>query len=171
MTRSQKTPRWTRLGLLTAILASSGCYSYALIQPDAVAPGDGVRVLVTRQGAVELAEVTEVAWEQPIFDGTVLGVEDDDLLLQVPVGERQVGFLSSQLHQTVRVPTSEIVSFQRRQLNTTTTALAIGGAAGLATLLVVYIVSEHRSGQGNGEPPPPDDLLLRFNLLSFPFGR
>lgn len=169
--RVRRNSVWAGLAALTVLVTSSGCYSYTLTQPEAVAPGDGVRVLVTREGAVQLAEVTEVRWEAPVFDGTVVGVEEDDLLLQVPVGERQVGFLTSSLNQTIRVPTSEIVSFQRRSLNTLATGFSIAGAVGFGTALVLYIVSEHRSGEGEGEPPPPDDLLMRFNIFSLSFGR
>lgn len=169
--RARKISGWRGLGALVMLATSSGCYSYTLTQPDAVAPGDGVRVLVTRQGAVELAEVTEVRWEAPVFDGTVVGLEEDDLLLQVPVGERQVGFLSSDLNQTIRVPTSEIVSFQRRRLNPVATGLSIAGAAGLGTLFVLYIVSEHRSGDDGSGGPPPVDFRLRMNVFSLSLGR
>lgn len=169
--RVRRNPGGRGLAVLTLLFTASGCYSYTLTQPEAVAPGDGVRVLVTREGAVQLAEVTEVRWEAPVFDGMVVGLEDDEILLQVPVGQRQVGFLSSTLNQTIRVPTSEIVSFQRRSLNALATGFSIAGAVGFGTALVLYIVSEHRSGEGGPEPPPPDDLLLRFNLFSLPFGR
>lgn len=169
--RPRKNSSWTVFGTLAVLATSSGCYSYTQTRPDAVSPGDGVRVLVTREGAVELAEVTEVRWESPTFDGTVVGLEDSDLLLSVPVGERQVGFLSSDLNQTIRVPTAEIVSFQRRSLDPIATGFSIAGAVGLGTALVLYIVSEHRSGNGGTPPPPPDDLMMGFNIFSFSLGR
>lgn len=164
--------RTSTLGLLAAVtLSASGCYTYTLTTPDMAAPGEGVRVLMTREGATELAEVTQVAWEAPVVDGTLVGREGDDLLLSVPVGPRDVGFVGTDLRQTVRVPTSEIVSFQRRSLSTTNTALGVAGLTAAATGLVLYIISEHRAGDNDPDPPPPEDLRMRLRLFSISFGR
>jgi hypothetical protein len=167
-----KNPRRTTFGLLaTAVLSTTGCYTYTLTTPDTAAPGEGVRVLMTREGAAELAEVTQVAWEAPVVDGTLVGREGDDLLLSVAVGPRDVGFVGTDLRQTVRVPTSGIVTFQRRSLNVTNTVLSLAGVTAAGVGLVAYIVSEHRDGGNGGEPPPPDDLRFRFRLFSLSFGR
>ena len=169
MTKNRRKPI---LGLLAALmLSTTGCYTYTLTTPDMAAPGEGVRVLMTREGAAELAEVTQVAWEAPVVDGTLVGQEGDDLLLSVAVGPRDVGFVANDLRQTVRVPTSEIVTFQRRSLNVTNTVLSLAGVTAAGVGLVVYIVSEHRSGDDRTEPPPPDDLRFRFRLFSLSFGR
>lgn len=175
MTRSRerhvpRTLSWKGLALTALGLSSAGCFSYVPAELETTPPGQGVRVLVTRQGAAELAQISDVVGSAPILDGTVVGVEGRELLLLVPVAQRQVGFMTTNLNQTIRIPTSEIVSFERREFDKFGTAFVLGGVVGAVTAIVVFIVKPR--GAGNSDPEdPPDDLRLNLSLFSFPIGR
>jgi hypothetical protein len=155
--------------LIAVALACAGCYRYVPAQMEATPPGEGVRVLITRAGAAELATVTQIGGDAPVVDGTVLGVEGNELLLSVPVAQRQEGFITSALRQTIRVPTGEVVSFQRREFNSLATALTIGAAAGVVTA-IVFVIADPVRGDIPDPPDPPDDLFQRFSLFSIPIG-
>ena len=167
--RVQRTPRWKGLALIALALSSTGCFRYVPAQIETIPPGQAVRVLMTRQGAAELAEISEVAAAAPIVDGTVVSVEGEELLLRVPVGRRQDGFVSANLDQTIRVPTGEIVSFQRREFDPLASVLVVGGAAGLVAVLVSAIVTARKGEEP--DPDGPEDLRLHLSLFSFSIGR
>lgn len=154
---------------MAVALACAGCYRYVPAQMEATPPGEGVRVLMTRAGAAELATVTEINGDAPLVDGTVLGVEGSVLLLSVPVAQRHEGFMTSSLKQTIRVPTGEVVSFQRRELNALATGLTIGAAAGVVTA-IVFVIAQSVRGSTPDQPIDPDDLLLKLSVFSIPIG-
>jgi hypothetical protein len=148
---------------------TAGCFTYVPAQLETTPPGENVRVLVTRQGASELASVTTVAGDVPSMDGSVVGTEGTDLLLRVAVGERREGFIASSLNQTVRVPVGEILSFQRREVDKLRTGLLVGVAAGVATAVVVFILDPF----GSRDPPSgpdPDELRLDMGVFTIPVG-
>jgi hypothetical protein len=156
---------------LPVALVVSGCFRYVPADVQTTPPGDGVRLLLTRQGTVELASVTEeVEGAVSTLDGEVVRTEGPDLLLQVPVGERQVGFMPTELNQTIRVPLSEILSFERRELDRGATALFVGGTLGLAGIVIYYIM-DARQGDGDGPTVDPPELRKSLALLSIPIGR
>ena len=126
-------------------LVLSGCFRYVPADVQSTPPGDGVRVLLTRQGADELATVREVEGAVSTLDGEVIGTDGTDLLLQVPVGERQAGFMPTAINQSIRIPLSEILTFERRELDRGATALFVGGTLGLAAV-VVYFIMDARQG-------------------------
>ena len=102
---------------------------------------------------------------EPLDDAPGAG----ELLLRVPVGQRQTGFVPSGLSQTIRVPTGEILSFERRELDKAATGLFIGAGVGIAATALIFILDP----SGRGEPEntdPPDDLMLRIGLISIPIG-
>lgn len=125
--------------LLAILIASTaGCYRYVPAQMEATPPGTEVRLLVTRAGTSELTEVVDVEGDAPLVDGTLVEMQNDDLVLSVPVAQRQDGFMTSTIEQRVRVPAGEVVSFQRREINGLLTATAMTGvAAGVAALVLV----------------------------------
>jgi hypothetical protein len=166
----QRPPAWKGLALIALALSCSGCFQYVPAQPETTAPGEGVRVVTTRAGAAELADVSDLADGAPIIDGTLAGVEGQALLLRVPVGRRQDGFMVSAINQTIRIPTSEIVSFQRRQFDKVSTALALAAGAGLVTAVVAFIVKP--SGRDETDPEEgPDDAVVDIRLFRFNIGR
>ena len=127
-------------------------------------------MVTTRRGVAQLADVSEVLGDVPVVDGTLIGVEGEDLLLTVPVGRRQDGFVNSRLNQTIRIPTSEIISFRRKQFDPVSTGLFVAGSAAVLTAVVVFIL--HPSGRENNDPEePPDDAWVEFPIFSFKIGR
>jgi hypothetical protein len=141
----------------------SGCYNYIPTQLEVVPPGQEVQLLVTRAGARDLVEITDVMLGPvPSLRGAVQGVEDGDLLISIPIAMRQEGFIQSELLQTVRVPTDEILSISRRELSVGNTALAVAAsAAGLG--LIVFTILESFGGSSNQEGEEPD-----FSIFSLP---
>ena len=142
----------------------SGCYRYIPTQLEAVPQGGEVQLLVSRQGAQELAEVTDlVQGPAPAVRGAVAGVENGDLLLTVPVAMRQEGFHRNQMVQTVRVPTGEILSVGVRELDKVATGFSIGAAAAGAGLIAFAILEAFGSASNDG-----DGDTNEFTIFSLP---
>ena len=161
---------WKGLVLIVLALSSMGCFRHVPVQVETTAPGESVRVLTTRRGAAELADISDLSDDAPIIDGTFVGVEGQELLLRVPVGRRQEGFISRDINQTIRIPTDEIVSFRLKELDKASTAFVVAGGVGLATAIVAFILQPH--GRQTGAPDDsPDDSLVEFRLFSFTLGR
>lgn len=166
----QGPPGWKGLALIALALSSPGCFRYVPAQLETTAPGEGVRVHTTRRGAAELADISDLGEDAPVIDGTLVGVEGQDLLLLVPIGRRQDGFITTNLNQMIRIPTDEIVSFRRREFDKVATGFVLGGSAGLLTAIVLFIVKPR--GRQNTDPEdPPDDSRVVFRLFSFSVGR
>lgn len=156
---------------LAVAMATTGCYRYVPAQAEATPPGTNVQLLVTREGAREAEEVGALDGSgEPRVRGTVVGTEGDDLLVRVPVAQRQEGFIVNRIDQSVRFPIGEIVSLQRREVNGLATGLVIGGAVAAVTTMVAVIATARRGD--NGDPPdPPEESLISIPLVSFFFGR
>jgi hypothetical protein len=166
----QALPGWKHLALVIFVFSVSGCFRYIPDDPLTLAPGSGVRVLTTRAGAAQLAEVSEIFADVPVVDGTLIGVEGQDVLLTVSVGRRRDGFVNSRLNQTIRIPTEEIISFRRRELDPVATGLTVAGSLGILTAVVVFILDPR--GRENTDPEePPDDAWVEFPIFSFKIGR
>jgi len=160
--------RASKLAIFAIAVTSTGCFRYVPAQLDTTPAGTGVRIMVTRQGADELASVMDVDDNAPVINGTVESVQGNDLLLHVPVGQRQDGFMVTKINQTIRVPTGEIVSFHRKEFNKTGTAFVMAAGLALVTTVVFFIADP----LGNSTTPPddPPELQLRLGLFSIPFG-
>jgi len=157
---------FVRTGVLCgALLVLSGCFKYVPTQLEAMPEGQEVRVFVTRQGALELEEVSEVNGPVPSLSGKLLAHEDRDVLIQVPVARRRDGFHSVNLAQTIRVPTGEIISAERREFDALGTSLLVAGTAGLATTVVLLIMEAYGSAPSPGDDPPVD-----LQLFTIPIG-
>lgn len=158
------------LAALTTLMTGTACYRYVPAEIETTPPGTGVQLLVTRNGAREAEEAGALEGDEPRVKGTVERIEGDDLLLRVPVAQRQRGFTTNQIDQSVRVPIGEIVSFQRREMNALATSLIIGGAVVGVGAMVAVIVDPFGWSNGDTEPPP-DELFLSIPFPSFLFGR
>lgn len=162
----------TRAALAAAalLLPLSGCFSYVPVTLEATPEGEDIRVLVTRQGASELAEVSEIPGEVPALRGTLIGREQNDVLLRVGVGQRQEGFHTISLDQTIRVPSGEILQVERRELDKGKTALLTGGALAGSAFIIVSIMDAF-GGDPGSEPEPPDEIRIPTPFISIPIGR
>ena len=125
---------------------------------------------MTRVGGEQLREVVPDLRDGAPVRGTVAGTDNGNLLLNVPVAERQIGSATQSIEQRIRVPLGEIVSFERRELNGPATALTIGaGAVAIAGLL--FVITEARKGDNPEPPGPPDEAIVEIPILSLLFGR
>ena len=161
----------TRAALMAALLFSSGCFSYTMIPLELAPEGQDVRVLVTREGAAELAEVTEVEGQVPSVNGTIISKEDREILLRVPVAQRRDGFHLASLDQTIRVPTGEILQVERRDFDTGRTLLLGAGAAAGAAFIIISIMEAFGGDTAPGEGPSPEETRIPAPLISIPIGR
>lgn len=148
---------------LAVLLLSTACHKYVPVESRAVAPGEAVRVFVTREGSRELLEVTSDQQPVPSITGSVSGWDGSDLVLRVPVGRRREGFVSGALEQMIRVPEGEILSMERQEADALATgALVAGAVAGSAAIVLLIMKAWGKSPKG-----PGDDPVL---LFSVPFG-
>ncbi|MDZ7778915.1 MAG: hypothetical protein U5R14_03120 [Gemmatimonadota bacterium] len=155
----------------TALLFSlSGCFSYVPATLESTPAGEDVRVLVTRQGASELLEVTDIEGEVPALRGTLMGREANDVLLRVGVGQRREGFHTVSLDQTIRVPSGEILQVERRELDTGKTALLTGGAIAGSAFIIISIMDAF-GGDAGRKPDQPQEIRIPTPFISIPVGR
>jgi hypothetical protein len=136
-------------------LLCSGCFTYVPADPGSVAPGEDLRVHLTRQEALPgLANVTGELGQS--VDGRLVRGDPDQLVLRVPVGTQPGAILTRTLGQDITIPATRVVQLERRQLSRARTGLALaGGAAGLIVALLSF-----GEGVPNPELPPrqePDD--------------
>ncbi len=155
---------------LAVTMATTGCYRYVPAQIEATPPGTGVQLLVTRDGAEEAEVAGALAEGEPRLRGTVVGVEGEQLVLRVPVTRVQEGFIENRIDQAVSVPVTEIVSFQRRELDRLQTGLFIGGAAAAVAGIALLILDPLR-GDPERPGPDPDESVLPLPIFSFTIGR
>ena len=152
---------------MSLALSLPGCFNYIPTQLEATPPGEEVRIMVTPEGVLELSEVTGVDLSNPVVRGEILGREANEILLSVPVGQRQEGFHRMQLNQTIRVPAVEIIRVDRREFSATRTGLLIGGGLGASVFLVKGIIQAFGEVELDNPVDPPE---LNFNLFSVPIG-
>lgn len=159
--------QWIRWGLVAMALGTwTGCYRYVPAQIEATPPGTDVQLLITRNGARQAQEAGVLGVDdEPRVRGTVVGVENEDLLVRVPVAQRQDGFIVNRIDQSIGFPIGEVVSFQRREINALATGLVVGGAAVGVGVLVALLGEALQGGSGDNDPGPDE-----FFLLSIPFG-
>lgn len=155
---------------LVATGALSGCYRYVPTQLEAMPAGEDVRLTITRQGAFELSEVTEITAAAPVVRGEVVRTENGSLLLTVPVGNRRDGIHIVGLGSTIRVPVGEILGVERREFDAVRTGvLAVGTAGVAATVILVIMDSFGTAGRPDG-PVDPEETRVPIRLLSIPLG-
>lgn len=159
-----------QVALLGLLAATSGCFRYIPADVTQTPMGSGARVVMTREGGDELRDVFPDAREGAPVRGTYAGTEGNDILLDVTVAQRQSGMASRPIQQRVRVPVGEVVSFERRELNTpATVSIIAAGAAALAG--IVFIITDARQPEVSDPVVPPDEAIIEIPILSLLFGR
>lgn len=164
----------TRPSLATVIVGAfllTGCYSYTPIPLEVTPNGQDVRILITRQGALELVEVTDVQGEVPSVTGQIVNREGREVLMRVPVGQRRDGFHRVSLEQTIRIPAGEILQVERRDFDRGKTALlGVGFIAGSA-FIITSIMNALGGDTGTDGTAPPDENRIPVPMISIPIGR
>lgn len=158
--------QWIRWGLVAMTLVTwTGCYRYVPAQIEATPPGTDVQLLITRNGARQAQEAGVIGVDdEPRVRGTVVGIENESLLVRVPMAQRQDGFIVNRIDQSIDFPIGEIVSFQRREINSLATGLVVGGAAIGLGALVALVGDALRGGSGDTDPGPDEFFLLSIPI-------
>jgi hypothetical protein len=161
-----KWARWKSVGIGTAVVCLSGCFSYRIAEPATVPEGADVRVHMTRLGFATLPEIPNESG--PSLAGTLVRRTDDQILLRVPVATPPGG-LGGTIGQEVVIPTRDVVRFERREFNASRTGLTAAG--GLLTAVVLYLSFEKGNPPNPDEPEPPEEegftgRLARIVLFS-----
>ena len=149
---------------LTGLL---GCYNYVPTDFTTVPVGEDVRLFVDPEDVPELSEIPATEDLAPVVQGTLVGVEDDAVVVRVPVARRQQGFHTLSLGQSIRVPHDGIISAQLRVLDELKTVGVVSGTVAAATVLIfvgLEIINPVPTTPGDD---PPEFLL---NLFSIPIG-
>jgi hypothetical protein len=150
---------------------TSGCYRYVPTEVALVPPGQDVRLLVTRFGASQLAEVSSNGGQSGSINGKMQGVEGDAILISVPVGERREGFMTVNMTQTIRVPMGEVLDVDRRELDKVGTGFLVGAVAAAGTGIILGIIEAFGGANPIDEPGPIEEFAFVLGRFSFSFGR
>ena len=154
--------RPTRLLVVAATLAASGCFAYVPSSPQEIAPGEGVRLRLSAQEAMRYADLRLP--NPRILEGTLLERSDSELMVEASIGAGHTDRGSQILLQRVTVPLTGILDVESRHLDRFKTGLLVGGSAALVTALVIK--SAWGSGS-EGEQPPDVSEARRIPLLRF----
>jgi len=148
---------------LTGLL---GCYNYVPTDFTTVPVGEDIRLFVDPEDVPELSEIPAGEALTPVVQGTLVGMEDDAVVVRVPVARRQQGFHTLSLGQSIRVPHDGIISAQLRVLDELKTVGVVSGTVAAAALIFVGLEVI------NPAPTTPDDDPPEFllTLFSIPIG-
>lgn len=154
------------VAVLTLLPVSGACYKYLPAQIDPAPPvGQDVRLVVTRDGASELELVSALSNSVvPQIEGKLESTEAASFMIRVRQrnDEAQPGF-GNNIGQIVRVPTSQIIGVELRELDVPMTMFAVGGVVAGGTILLLKIIDA--VGSDNSQDIVDPNLSIRV-----PFG-
>lgn len=139
---------------LVLILCLPACYTFVPAELESIAPGDQIRVFLTRDGVDRLGEAESegiVDVSRPVVAGAVARSGTEGLSLRIPVATRQVGLLRSPLAQQVTLPRVSIVGVEARRLSRFRTAAAVITSTAVIGGVFLLIV---RGGLNRTKAPP-----------------
>lgn len=151
------------------VLGASGCFRYVPTPVGTTPIGSGVQMVVTPDGAEQIEAIVPSEGRAPTVRGTLLGLEDGNIVLSVPVTRRQTGFTGSVISQEIHVPADAVVSFQRREFDQTATIL-IGVAAAAAGTGIAVLLSQSLRGEIPDTPEPPNEFAPGVSIPWITFG-
>ena len=153
--------------LVAAVASTTGCYKYLPSQVDPAPPtGTDVRLVVTRDGAADLAAITDLTSSIPRIEGKVEDTSDGTFTIRVPQGGIDGGVFSD-IGQLVRVPSNQILSVELRELDPVMSALFVGAVGAGSTFLLLKIIDSVGSGNGRDNPDPVLQIRVPFGLGGF----
>ena len=138
------------------LVALSGCYSYATIDPATTQPGASVRARINGETADMLEPL--LGMETRLLTGTVIATASDTMIIEVPTAaSAPTGGAIVRLKQRVSVPRSGMLELESRTLNKGRTTLVVAGSSAAITALIVggYILGPGKE-KLPGEPGGPD---------------
>jgi hypothetical protein len=157
----------TRAAFATALLLTVfGCFSYVPVDYASVPAGHEVRVRVTQNGASELREIVDDYEPRgsPTVSGTLVSRSTEALLVRVPVAVRSEGFFSAELGQDLRIPISDVLDVESRQLDRARTGLLVAGGV-VATLTLIFQIMDSWGERGNPGGLPNDESRVPVGRL------
>src|SRR3954470_20049590 len=130
----------TPLRAALPMLLLAGCYTYAPVQPAAVAPGTGVRARVSASAAEKIAPLLGSS-DARLLAGTLIDNSSAGLIVEVPtMVVAGIAGASQTLNQRVSIAPGELLELETRKLDRGRTTLMVGivtaiaGSAALAAL-------------------------------------
>ena len=141
-----------RLVPVALLLATSGCYAYTRVAPDAVAPGRELRLTLTDLGSAELWR--ELGPRASAVDGLIAARDSSAFRVAVMQVVRSGGTEERWSGEMVRLPQPAVAVVETRRFSRTRTALLAGGMT-VATYLVARLLDRgdgisSRGGRGGG---------------------
>ena len=109
------------------VILLAGCFNYVPTDFTTVPVGEDVRLFVNPGDVPELSEIPAGEDLAPVVQGTLVAMEDDAVVVRVPVARRQEGFHTLSLGQSIRVPHDGIISAQVRMLDQLKTLGIVSG--------------------------------------------
>lgn len=159
--------RPSRLLVLAAAFAASGCFAYVPSSPQELVPGEAVRLRLSAQEAMRYADLRLA--DPRSLEGTFMERSDTEVLVEATVAasDRERG--AQLLVQRVTVPLTGIVDVERKKLDATRTSLVVGGGA----LAVAALIVGNATGWGSDSDDPnenPEARRIPLLKFSLPFG-
>jgi hypothetical protein len=153
------------LAALTAVTVPvlSACHVYVPTELRAVPVGEEVRLYLSRAAAASLPE--EVTVNGALYLGGRLESQAADTVVLGVRMPRDVGVVSQELRQMVKVGTGQIVDVRRQEFSTPRTALLVGAGA-LGAALIINMIFGSEDSQAVADP---DEDLSRVPTLTIPF--
>jgi hypothetical protein len=122
--------------LPAAVLALTGCYSYATIDPATTQPGASVRARINAATADQLAPL--LGMETRLLSGVVIATAPDTMVIEVPTSaSTPVSGGIVTLRQRVSVPRTGLLELESRTLNRGRTTLAVVGTTAAVSSIVI----------------------------------
>lgn len=155
------------VAVVLCALTGSACFSYHVVSPDEVSPGQDIRLRLTVE---EAAKYQDLRLADPrLLEGQLMSAGGFEILVRASIGTGDPTRGTRVLVQDVSVSRSGILEVELREMDRTKTGLLVGGGG------AVIVAAILRSGRGSGRRSGPGDEvpearripLLRFSL---PFG-
>jgi hypothetical protein len=144
--------------------STTGCYKYLPSQTDpAPASGENLRLVVTRDGAADLAAITDLTSSIPRIEGRLESQDNGSFMIRVPQGGIENGVFSD-IGQLVRVPTNQILSVEIRKLDPVMTGLFVSAVGAGSTFLLLKIIDSVASGANRDNPDPVLQMRIPFGF-------
>lgn len=134
------------------VLLSSACYTFVEVPADAVAPGDKIRITMTRDEVLRQADLLERLDEE--LEATVME-NDPGTGLSVTFPDPNSAVAGPEFNRLITIPWGGVVRVEAPEfsLPKTVGAVAIGAVIVGA---VVAVVTGGNQGDRSGETPPID---------------
>lgn len=147
-------------GLLVTLAA--GCYQYQPVEAPAPSIGEQVQVQLTGAGQDRLQATRAIPFSE--LSGSVLSSSTQELLLQVELDSRRLGYGTGTVTDTIRVPRADVREVGVRTLSKNRSLFAAG--VGLVAVAGIYALFTAELFSDNGGETGGPVEFLRIPLSS-----